>query len=181
MNLEYFYQLIQLFGVLLGLIGVFIIFKIENLDKRINENRNRIVTIIATHKFEKDPEEEHYENKSIFDNFLIYNGVPEDVLIKTLNYMIREKETEQIPSDHKEQNNREILFLQRNREEYNNLRNKRIKTFSSIKTPILVCACMILFGLSIVTYYNFESINSISDAPSTVLSIEIVGKVHNFY
>lgn len=50
MNLDFFYNLIQLFGVLLGLMAVFIVFNIQSLDTRINEYRNIIVTIIAHHE-----------------------------------------------------------------------------------------------------------------------------------
>lgn len=176
MNLEYFFNLIQLFCVLLGLIGVFIIFKVQSLDTRINGCRNNIVTSIAQHEAVKDDYSEEEPNKkprdkSVAHNFLIYNASSDDSLLKNLNYMIGELEIEQTPPDRKNQKNGEILYLKSVRDKWNNLRKKRTKIISSIKDPIIISTAIILYGLSISTYYSFESINNISDISSTPLSI----------
>lgn len=176
MNLEYFFNLIQLFGVLLGLIGVFIIFKVQSLDTRINGCRNIIVSSIVQHKAVKDDYSEEETNKkpcdkSVAHNFLIYNALSDDSLLENLNYMIKELKSEQTPSDRKEQKYREISYLEHVRDKWNNLRKKRTEIISSIKEPIIISTVIILYGLSISTYYSFESINNISDVSSTPLSI----------
>ena len=183
MNLEYFYNVIQLFGVLLGLIGVFIVFKIQSLDTHINAYRNNIVTAIAQYEAEKHRSTDNGRSERTYDQlvshyFLIYNSFLNDPLLGELSRVINELQAEidTLTGELKDQKNRVRLYLIGIRNEWNDLRKKRIDTHSSIKKPIIISAGIILYGLFISIYYSFELVNSISDISlmSLLISIFIV-------
>jgi hypothetical protein len=180
MNLEYFYNLIQLFGVLLGLIGVFIVFRIQNLDTRIDTYRKIIVTSIAQYEalHPSDPMNQSSAlsyNERVSHYFLIYNSYLNDPLLSKINTVITELDT-LIRSQTgllAAQNTQFKLFLLGVRDEWNNLRKKKIDAVASIKYPIIISAGIILFGLSITTYYTFELVNNISAISLISVSIFI--------
>jgi len=170
MNLEYFYNLIQLFGALLGLMAVFIVFNIQSLDTRINEYRNIIVTIIAHHRAEKntDPLNQGTEmpfNERLSYYFFIYNTYLVEPLFGEIIIVINEMDADiktltVKPAAEKTQLK---LFLDGTRDKWINLANRKVDTIASIKYPIIVSSGIILYGLLITTYYNFELVNNISN------------------
>jgi len=170
MNVEFFFNLIQLFGVLLGLIGVFIVFKIQSLDTRIKDYRNNIVTSIAQHEAGKagscnDLRSEKSYDELVSHYFLIYNSFLNDPLLGELSRAINELEsqTKTQTGEPKAQSVAVRLYLMGIRDKWNNLRSKKIDTISSIRCPITVSTGIILFGLVISTYYSFELVSNISD------------------
>lgn len=134
MNIEYFYNLIQLFGVLLGLMAVFIVFNIQSLDTRINEYRNIIVTIIAHHEVEKNIDPSNQPTQTFFNErisyfLLIYNTYLDSPLFAQINRVITEMQS-QIGTQTGEsvtEKTRLMLFLSDIRDKWINLVNKKKK------------------------------------------------------
>lgn len=180
MNLEYFFNLIQLFGVLLGLIGLFIVFKIQSLDTRINTYRNNIVTSIAQYEAVKarsgnDKRTERYYDELVSHYYLIYNSFLNDPLLGELSRVINELEaqTKTQIGEPKTQSVKLRLCLIGIRDKWNDLKSKKTHTISSIKYPIIISTGIILFGLVISTYYSFELVSNISDVSLISLLIFI--------
>lgn len=175
MNLEYFYQLIQLFGILLGTIGIFIVFKLQHLDTSINACRNLIVTTIALYKGEKDKStydlgkegKEPLYDRLVHYNILLFKVAPDKSLLWELNNEIKEFEDKVKTQNNESEDINEIKknvlpHLYEIIKRWNDSKGEKTKYLSTFKYPILVCAWMVLFGLSIVTYYSFELVNYIS-------------------
>ncbi len=156
MKVEYIYNIIQLFGVLLGTIGIFIIFKVQNLDTRINADRKNIVTSIA--QYEAEAELTQQENPRTYDQlvahkFLIWDASLDKDLLKKINEVIRKSEAQgrMLP----------MSYLITIRDKWNDLREMRTNIIISIKYPIIISAVIIISGLIIAINDNFEFVNNI--------------------
>lgn len=180
MNIEYFHNLIQLFGVLLGLMAVFIVFNIQSLDARINEYRNIIVTIIAHHEVGKNIDPSNQPTQMFFNErisyfLLIYNTYLDSPLFAQIIKVINEMDSEirTLTGEPAAQKTQLKLFLGDIKDKWINLVNRKKDTMASIKYPIIVSSGIILYGLLISTYYNFELVNSISSVSLISLAIAV--------
>lgn len=171
MKLEYFYNSIQLFGVLLGLIGIYIVFKIQSLDARISSYRNNLLISIAIYKAAKDKvqceedkakgiDDEHCKMtyvELVFYRFLVVNGSMDYDLKNQAEKIIDDKE-----SFGKTIGNLPKEYLSGTLGKWIDRKKEKEKIISSIKFPIMLMAGIILFGLFIIINNSFEPVNSIS-------------------
>lgn len=166
MNLEYFYNSIQLFGVLLGLTGVFIAFKIQSLDTSISSYRNNLVTAIAQYeavktiahceenKIKKDESCNKTYDELVRHFLVIFNGgTDEDLQEKVEKIKVEKDSIGNFPKKY-------LSFALDRWVEEN---RKKIKIKSSVRCPVFLSGIVILLGLSIVTYNSFKLVNYISE------------------
>lgn len=156
MSLEYFYNLIQLFGVLLGLVGVFIVFKIQSLDANIHTYRNNLITSIAQyeagkskHAPDKRAEKEYDELVSHY--YLVYNGHTDETLKTHVDRIINElNDTIQMQTwQSKEESTYKREYFRYALSKWDEGKSKKNKFKYSIKYSIFLPVVTILLGLSI--------------------------------
>lgn len=176
MDLEYFYQIMQLFGVLLGLIGIYFVFTIQSLDTSINSYRNNLIKSIALYHAIID-KVQCQENKAkviddancikdelcklnlperIYYHSFLVDGSTDDDLEKWVKIIIDEKKLDgKMPKD-----KLPYEYLSETLHIWKNLKEDKKKRIQSMKYPIISMVVVILVALSIITNNSFEPVPS---------------------